>query len=374
MRENLRINVKLNLNDLKKFSFSFSFNGILEKDSFPFISWSLLIGFVVLYVLISFALQISFLIIPVMGIMLLLFKLSFTLFEAIVTYLELKANYTKSNLQDSLVTYEFFETSLKITSHNGEIYSNWDDIDKVLELKPCFLITLSPTQKYLIPRRCFNSEIQLKEFTDLLELKISKEKLKLKKYKLEQEQQDLEVSTFNKENLELQDVQPLKSLVDVEFYPNEKEMLAINFRLYYRSPVGVTSTLVGIILTYISIVNFMSGNYHLIAIFILGIFSIIGMPVIVYRGTKKTLQKDAILNQTYRFKFYPDFVTINFHQGEIRMRWDEFKKIKEVSAGFLFFITTQRAYFLPKRVLDGKQEELAIIREIVKNKSVNVEE
>jgi hypothetical protein len=99
-------------------------------------------------------------------------------------YLTQRYNFQKSKLLSNPQCFEFQDEGIKITSPiaNSTIYRS--DIFKIKELKPCFIIFISPLKYTLIPRRCFCAQEELILFRHLITQKMDKKKYKLKKYRL----------------------------------------------------------------------------------------------------------------------------------------------------------------------------------------------
>ena len=131
----------------------------------------------------------------------------------------------------------------------------WEEIYKIEELKPCFLIYYSPVKINVIPRRCFISQEQLDEFLNILRNNVSKKKLKLKNYKLKKSLPDFgeviktDEITHAQENEWTDEGE--KPEITIKYELLKKDLLRINFKMYYSKPADIILTLLGVFLLYL---------------------------------------------------------------------------------------------------------------------------
>ena len=294
----------------------------------------------------------------------------FTLLPSFMLYLKQSSNFKRSKLLGLLQCFKIFEDRLEICSENGSFSLQWNDIYKVQELKPCIIIQSSPGKMFIIPRRCFCSQEQLELFISTLDSKVDKKKTKLKRYRLRNSMPDygeIKVYENTSQAAELQNEQG-EPIVEIQFLLTKNEYKAINFRLYYTKPTGLIITAIGIILMVSAIRTLSLHQVNSIPPLLIGIIFTFLMPVMLYSNSIKRYEKDVALKKPYIYKFYEDYFIVEHPSGTSKIRFCDLVSVTEINTAFLFYVTTQIAHIIPKRVLEGREYELKTLKDLAQRK------
>jgi signal transduction histidine kinase len=226
MEKKIKINIKYTVKDIKAYSFARTISKPLNKilliiSSLIAVFYLVLISLVFFISqgdesIILFTLFLSFFIIFFMNLLV-------AIIPFVIFYISTLNNYRKSKLMEKLQCLEINYEEMSMHSLSGNFSIKWNDIYRVQELKPCFLIFISPYKSILLPRRCFNNEAQLAEFKSILAEKMQKNKLKLKNYKIGK------VSPDDDEKIEA--IEPLKEFSQQTAKEEETELLNLCFSL-----------------------------------------------------------------------------------------------------------------------------------------------
>lgn len=92
-----------------------------------------------------------------------------------------KKYFNSNKLLQNEQKYNFTDEGISISSENGNGKIDWDKIFKVDESKTFFALYISIGQAYIIPKRFFNSDDDIKLFKEILKDNIDNKKLKMKK-------------------------------------------------------------------------------------------------------------------------------------------------------------------------------------------------
>lgn len=369
--EILSINIKYTLKDLKDFSLAKTRTGILNKISLT-ISVLLTIFIVLVTVVFIFILsEVKWLLISVpLMILPIIITWGLTLLPGFMLYQKQQSDFKRSKLLGLLQCLKISEDRMDIYSENGSFSLQWNDVYKVQELKPCIIIQSSPGKIFIIPRRCFCNQEQLDLFINILDSKVDKKKTKLKRYKLRNSMPDYgEIKVYENTNkaMELKDEQG-EPIIELQFSLSKNEYIAMNFWLYYTKPVGLIITVIGIILMVSSIRMFSLSEVNSITPLLMGIAFTFLMPVMLYSNSIKRFKRDAALQKPYTYKFYEDCFVVEHPSGTSRIRFGDLVKVTEIKTAVLFFVTTQIAHIIPKRVLKGREYEFKTLKDLAQRK------
>jgi membrane protein YdbS with pleckstrin-like domain len=372
MQDILSINIKYTLKDLKDFSFAKAGSGSRRAYFIICILLTVLIALGIATILLTFSDAeemlgfIAIMIVPVFLIW------GFALLPAFSTYLILRSSFKKSRLLGTLQCYRLFEDRLEIHSENGSFSLLWNEVYKVQEFKPCFVIQSAPGKFFLVPRRCFESQEPLDLFVNTLNSKIDKKKIKLKRYRLRNSRPDYEEKKFN-EDIAGQTAESANErgepVIEVRFSLFKKDYVAMNFRLYYTRPAGLIFTAIGILLIALSIRNlslYSIDELIPIAPLLIGVIFTLVMPLTLYSNSVKRYEKDAALQKPYIYKFYEGYFVVEHPTGMNRIQLSDLVKVTEIKTAILLFVTTQIAHIIPKRIFEGREEELKALRDLLK--------
>ena len=368
MQDILNVYVRITMQDLKAFSFAKKRSGIYKIGFIISIIFTmlLLLGIVAIVLTFSNAKELQMTIILMVIPALLIW--GFNLLPAFLTYLKLRSDFEKSKLLGILQCYRFFEDRLEICSEIGSFCLPWNDIFRVYEIKPCFVIQPAPGKIFLIPRRCFNSQEQLDLFINTVESRVDKKRIKLKRYRLRNSKPDYGEIKYQENISQTADIKNENGnpIIEVQVSLSKNEYLAMNFRLYYTKPAGLIITAFGVLLIFSSIRSFFLITANSLIPFVLGVTFTLVMPLMLYSNVVKRYQKDVVLKKPYTYKFYEDYFVVEHPSGTNRIRFCDLVKVTEIKTTILLYVTTQLAHIVPKRIFDGREEELKALRDLLK--------
>jgi hypothetical protein len=366
---NLKLYVKYTLKDIKEFSYAKASPGIFGvANIFIYVLLAMFLFVTILFLSLDMDSDFDFLLVIMMLPTIIVFICAAFLPRYLIYSIQ-KRNFIKSKSLNMLQCIEFKENGIEITSESGNFFVQWNDILKIKELKPCFLITIGPYKSFLLPRRCFESQAQLDLFFSIVQMKLEKKKLKLKRYRLKRSEPDrVEIEILSPvENAIEERTEP--SLLKLDFNLTKNDLLSFNFSYYYRKPVGILLTALGILLIVINIKNLIENNYNFIGLFV-GIGFTFIIPLYMYYIVHKQFKKDSALTKKYSYDFYNDFYIVTHPSGTNRISYKDLVKITETKNAFSFFVTTQIAHVIPKRVFADKEYGLEIMKSIVEKNKV----
>lgn len=365
MQNFIKVNVTYTLKDLKEFAHAKFYPGVIGK------MYYIILGFILPISCISIVIADAIInsdrsllnLLPVTIIPFIVFSF---IVQApfLLHYFTIKSNFKKSKLLNTPQCFEFGENNLVVSSSNGYFSVLWQDIFKVRELKPCFVIYISPLKYFLIPRRCLSSQEQLELLRDILKEKIDKKKLKLKKYPLGKISVDKDIQKYDEAESNVQIAEEEIPLFELNFSLTKEELLAVNFRLFYTRPSGIIMTAAGLLLLVWYIEPLLSNGSSPIIRLFLGLFFTVYPPVILYYRTKKGFEKDASLHKVFTYKFYKNFYVVISEVTEHKVLWSDIVKITEIKTAYLIFVTKYIAHIIPKRVFEDNEEKMRMFKNI----------
>lgn len=367
----IKINIKYRLKDFRDFCLAKKYKGIFGEisliiSSLLLLSISLLVLFTMIYIFIEHE-DIELILFLFVTIFFgLLLCAVFALGPFWLSYSACKREYSKNKLLQSLNCMEVTKETITMSDAEGTSTLSWDDIYKVQELRPCFLIYLSPLKSLLIPKRCFISQEQLVNFRGILwGSGLGKRKLKLKNYNLKSSSPDygeIELRTeplteyFEVDNEENPDIV-------LEITLEKKDLLNTNFITFYSNPLMIIITLLGLLFLISGILNFESLINRAT---ILGTIFVFFPPVMMLIGVNRAYNNDPLLKKPFKYSFYKGHYIIDNATGTSRIDCKKLVKIVEMKSSFLLYISTRFFHMIPKRVFEGKEGELEKFQELMK--------
>jgi hypothetical protein len=288
-------------------------------------------------------------------------------------YLRHKTNFQKCKLLHNLNCVEVSNDRFTVKTLESSFSLPWEDIFKIEELKPCFMVYYSPYKINIIPRRCFVSQEQLDEFRNILRNNVQKKKLKLKSYKLKKSSPDFgEVVTAVEINRTQENEwtdEGENPEITIEYVPLKKDLLKINFKMYYSKPAGIILTLLGVFLLYRSVsVISVTGFLPVIFMLVLGMMFTIFTPLMLFVNTSRGFDKDPSLQKPFILKIYNNYYTLEHPSGTSRIEWSKLVKVVEQNSAFIFYISTQLYHMIPKSAIINSPESLLKLRNILNEK------
>jgi hypothetical protein len=367
MDELLKINFKYTIEDIKSYFFSKMFSRLSIKLS--------MIIFVFIFLLIFFAtvieinnnkaFQPTFFMETLIGII--IFSCVWIIIYMFFRSALIK-NFHQSNTQKHIQSYIFMNEKITITSETGNFSIMWEEVYKIQELKPCFLIFTSPVKYFIIPRRCFIDSKQLALFYEIISSKLKKKKLKLKHYKLGKVSPDLIEGSVPSAVQQTNIISKDKQLFELHFSLTSKDVISMNIMQYYTKPAGILITILGTVAIIYSLIidNFKEPLKLMILIF--GISIVFISPIKLILTFYKNYNKDAQLKKPYNFRFYKNSYVIEHESGINRVSWSDLVKIDELKSAFLLYTTKQIAHIIPKRAFAQEDNKEKLFRELIGDK------
>ena len=383
MDNNIKINVKITLADIKKLTlesifnktsliflllilffpisiFSFILIGTIVSSTKPFDSnFGLLLFFsIIFYLLIISA-----------------FMVFITFIKYILRFNRNKRAFTQNKLIQKNVSFAFTNSGFKVFSETTNSNIEWDSIYKIVEKKSFVYLYFSPYKVDTIPKRCFLNNEKLQNFFDLVENNIDSRKLKIKRYPLKQnfnEENNEEIIENNLEKDPITNDDISNKLFEIEFSHTRNEMLSSTYKMFYSKPVSIIFTTLGLYLIVRSILNLITGSssispqYYYLAIFItsfIGFSLSLLLPILLYIRITKNYKNDKLLKNSYTYIFYDDFLLVKASNIENKYKWSELYKIKKGKTNFYFYLNKLYVLIIPKRIFDNKEEELKLLNE-----------
>jgi hypothetical protein len=154
----------------------------------------------------------------------------------------------------------------------------------------------------------------------------------------------------------------------VAFHLTFKEQYIASLALTYRVPLSLIISLlipmVGLFYLYSSLA---SGSFDLFQVPLL--LLMIGFtPMTVLLTVWLSRRRNRTIAGEHVYEINEDGLKISGKVFETKISWEALAKVTETNRFFFFFISTSRAHFLPKRVIDNA-EGLAELRSLVASKT-----
>jgi hypothetical protein len=86
------------------------------------------------------------------------------------------------------------------------------------------------------------------------------------------------------------------------------------------------------------------------------------LPRALRKAARNAITSNKLLQKTQNYNLTEDGFAITSENGNGFVRWCEFYKANETKENFLFYISKQQAYLIPKRCLSMADSEIAFIR------------
>lgn len=374
INDSIDINIKYTERDLRDFCFAKTYSrfGIIYIILYAVLLVPIIISMPLLLIF-SFNTLKEYIPILILSFFPVIFLFLLSLGPFLSLYTRHKTNFQKSKLLHNLNCVEVSNDRFTVRSLESSFSLPWEEIYKIEELKPCFLIYYSPLKINIIPRRCFVSQEQLDEFRNILRNNVPKKKMKLKSYKLKKSLPDFgEVVTFDEitrtQENEWAD-ESEKPEITLEYSLLKKDLLKINFKIYYTKPAGIILTLLGVFLLCrsLSVISDI-GLYPVIFTLVLGMMFTIFAPIMLFVNTGRGFDKDPALQKPFILKIYNNYYTLEHPSGTSRIEWSKLVRVVELNSAFVFYISTQLYHMIPKSAIINNQESLLKLRNILNEK------
>ncbi|NLL06875.1 MAG: YcxB family protein [Clostridiaceae bacterium] len=370
MKDTVKINIKYRLKDIKEYSFAKTYSGIGGKLLLlTGVLWLIFMiislpGIVFLCILDIY----SLLNILPTYLLIILIVCAIEFLPLLVDYLVSRNSFMKSKLLQSINCLEFSRDNYKIYSAEGISSLLWEEVYKIRETRRFFLLYLSPLKVTVIPKRCFQSQEEIEDLRIIFKDCLPKKKLKLKNYKFKNFSPDYGEVEFKNESHIVEENNKgnfgEEPELIFEFTLEKRELLVAYFTLLYTKPMGIITTLIGLFFIIINVINFEIDSPRLIFMLI-GIVLVFLMPIMLFVMANKGYNNDPLIQKPIKYIIYKDYYSIDHPSGMSHMEFAKLVKIDETKSVILLYVTTQLFHVIPKRVFEGKEDDLLKLKEIL---------
>jgi len=117
------------------------------------------------------------------------------------------------------------------------------------------------------------------------------------------------------------------------------------------------------------ILDIQSGYYYSLTGALLGIILIVLLvtPVAFRFSAKKSLKTNKMLMATHTYTLTEDEISSFSENNSMNIKWNDLYDFRESKNHFLFYISNNQAFLIPKRFLNNNEQNLLLIRNCVKN-------
>jgi hypothetical protein len=269
-------------------------------------------------------------------------------------------------------SFEISEDGIEVSSSNSSTFVKWNSINNILEISSYFLIHPSPLKFFILPINSFKNENQLNDFLKLISDKIDKRNLNLNNDRTSNQNFSSEKSIVS-ETQKLDNKKPLfeltYSLSKIDFIL--LEFINSNHKKIIFSLIPFWCTLIylfGYVLFLFGINPF--GLDEKVLLIGAGLFLIFTpLTILTFNIYYKMVptENSYFHKMDYSCTFYPDSSVINRSGNIDSIGWNDLigdKKELDTN-GFYFLDTTLSTALIPKKVFEGKENELGIWNKII---------
>ena len=377
MNGRVKIYVKYTLKDIWDFCITKVFGGLLRKI--------LLIPFIILLALVSVFILVSFLLFsrdPELLLVLVPELLFLVLFCAVIeflpflfTYLVYRNNFKKSKALQTMQCFDVSKDYLVISTEESSAALTWDEIYRIQEFSRCFFIYQSSAKIFILPKRCFESQEQLEEFRSILYGSVQSKKLNLKNYSLKYSSPDYCDTEFAVKNIDsgksVEENEDKEPEILLEVTLKKREYIKFNFIYYYTKPLGIVLTVIGLCLLVLGLMDIKKADSFVPSVacmlsLMFGVIFTLLFPIILFINSGRAYENDAIIKRPVLYKIYKDRYTVNESSNVQNVKWTKLVKVVVNKNAIFLFITTNIANIIPKRIFEGREEDLMKFENILK--------
>ncbi len=282
--------------------------------------------------------------------------------EQEITKNKIVAFHQEYNLQ-LLHIYVFSAVGINDESSTEHSFIAWDDIYYLTEFASCFAIEISTTKKFIIPRRCFESEQQLRDFRSIVSTNIPISKWSLKGFPLGYSKPDAKTDALSDALIPLPD--KTDSIYSIVYQLDEKEALNLNISMLLHSK-RFKKKFVFLALLFVVNICFFKYDPILWGVCILfEIFLIYSMIISFKDASHKSFRTDKHIGKVVSISFFSDRIFVVNETSYSQCFWNTIWRIQKTNAGLLFYLQPGLAVILPASALNrmpNKQAFLAFIK------------
>ena len=103
-----------------------------------------------------------------------------------------------------------------------------------------------------------------------------------------------------------------------------------------------------------------------IILILISAFFLIGIPSAFKRGAANAFKTNKLLQKTQKYEIGDAGIEVSSESGQGFVKWDEIYKATETKDSFLFFISKQQAYVIPKRSFNENAQDIEFLRKYMK--------
>lgn len=148
----------------------------------------------------------------------------------------------------------------------------------------------------------------------------------------------------------------------VEFDVNleQKHIFKFNMHQTYRGVQGILSLAIPILIFTRLYANYQQMATDQILMHIgLGILFLVYIPVSLWIGAKKALQKNSVLASTLHFEFTENMIRVTQGEDKAEFKWENIYKMISTKDLVLIYTNRINAYVIPKLQIEMNYIELA---------------
>lgn len=111
-----------------------------------------------------------------------------------------------------------------------------------------------------------------------------------------------------------------------------------------------------------------------ILLILFSLLFLVFLPSALKRGAANAFKTNKLLQKTQKYDIGDDGIEVSSESGQGFVKWDEIYKATETKDSFLFFISKQQAYVIPKRCLNENIQDIELLRKYMKDAAPTTKE
>ena len=292
--------------------------------------------------------------------MALLFIFNFTFFIYFAQLPKITKNSTiKNNLgifrkdysRQMLHTYVLSAAGITDESKTENSMLHWEEIYHLAECSSCFIIEVSSSKKFIMPRRCFENAQQLRDFRSIVSSNMPASKWSFNGIPLGLSKPDAKTAESCDDTVPLPDQKDC--LYSITYHIEEKESVVLSLSMFrfsnsFRILVAFFAFLFGMEI-WLSLHN----PIILTIIILIDLYFIFRMFRIFRKAALKSARTDSTRGQDETASFFADRVVIKTRNGHAEYFWNTIERIKILRTGLLIYLHPGLSLIFPARVINS---------------------
>lgn len=160
--------------------------------------------------------------------------------------------------------------------------------------------------------------------------------------------------------------------IKIKTLMTESDYVKFNFYNLYFKPLGITITIIGAVLAFLTIKHFVSGDYLQyetpILQILFAIYILIGIPMITYFMAKRKYSKSKLTKDVIQYTFNDKGVEISGSNYDSKIEWVVVHKIEETKNWFLIYLSQRNAHLIHKS--DFKKSEIPWFKSLIRSRNI----